>query len=399
MFYGWYVVSGVFISQMFVTGFMVYAFSSIVIPVQQTFDVSRDQVMLSLTVSALVGLVLSPIIGAAVDRFSARWLMSIGALIYGGGLYLLGSVESIIQFSLVFGVSLSMATLLLGPLVGTTTVSRWFNRRRGRALGIAAIGTSVGGLLVPWLFSIWLENGTWRDCVENLGVCILLTVLPYTLFMIRGRPEELSLHPDGVATPNETLVKNDDSLSTVEILRTPAFWYIGLCVSLLFAVYSGLMANLSPFAQGGGAVAADAVKLIWAVAVCGLIGKIVFGFAAESISLRLGLWLALSLVGIGLLLFIGWPSFIGMMLGSMCIGLAAGGMLPVWGAMLAQVFGVISYGKVMGYMNPMLVVFNMISPVMAGYLADKTGSYDLIFSIYIGVLILAGVLLLPLEKL
>ena len=395
MFYGWYIVSGAFIAQMFMTGFMTYAFSSIVIPLQEEFGVGREQVMLSLTATALVGLVLSPIVGAAVDRFSARWLVSLGAVILAGGLFGMSHAQSITQFVIIFGTSVSLSSMLLGPLVVTTTVSRWFAAKRGRALGIAAIGTSMGGILVPCLFGLWLDDG-WRHCLQYLAYCILAILLPFSLMFMRGKPEEMGMIPDG-----EPSVENDESpqdhLDVKDILTSGPFWYIGLCIALLFAVYAGMMANLAPFSEGLGQTKQDAVQLIMIVAACGFIGKIIFGFAAEKIKLRTGLWTAVALVMIAMGVFRTEPSYALQMFGAACMGFAAGGMLPVWGAMLAKIFGVVSYGKVMGLMNPLLVIFNMISPVMAGYLADSTGSYIGILTIYMGVLVVSAALLIPLK--
>jgi MFS family permease len=112
--------------------------------------------------------------------------------------------------------------------------------------------------------------------------------------------------------------------------------------------------------------------LISVIAFCGVLGKLIFGYAADRISLRLELWLALALAG-------------------------AGGMLPVWGAMIASVFGVVSYGRVMGLMTPVIALLMMPGPQITGAMFDASDSYRLAMRLFVGVLVLAACLLLPLK--
>ena len=144
-------------------------------------------------------------------------------------------------------------------------------------------------------------------------------------------------------------------------------------MGLLFCVYSAVLANLSPYAVGLGATESAAARLIMVLAVSGLIGKLVFGIAADKIDLRSALWIAQGLVVVGVMLFSSEPSYPLMMLASVLLGLATGGMLPVWGAMLAVQFGVASYGRAMGLMNPLIVLMIMPGYAVTGYLYDMNG--------------------------
>jgi MFS family permease len=137
--------------------------------------------------------------------------------------------------------------------------------------------------------------------------------------------------------------------------------------------------------------------LIQTVAVTGFIGKLVFGWAADRISLRLGLWLAQGLATAGIAILSLEPGYTTMLLAASLMGLAAGGMLPVWGAMVGVAFGVASYGRVMGLMMPVIAAFVVPGPILAALSMDETGSYAMALQGFVGVLILGAMLLIPLR--
>ncbi|GAB3289697.1 MFS transporter [Parahaliea aestuarii] len=392
MFYGWRIVGGVFLAQLFVTGFMTYSFGSFMVPLQETFGATRAQVNLGMTIATLTGLIISPILGAMTDRFPVRLLMAAGTLIFCGGLYGMSLSQSIWQFVTLFGVSMSFSALLLGPLVGSTVISRWFNRARGKALGIAAVGTSVGGLVLPVVLGQWIAEDGWRSALENLALIALAMLLPLLLLVMRSHPSDLGLYPDG-QTPDGSAPQAPPAIGLKDIIRHPAYWSIGLTIGLLFSVYSALMANLVPYAQGTGISLEAAGALMTVIAGSGLVGKILFGMAADRISLRLGLWIAIGLVLTGLLILQTEPGYPLSVLACISIGLAAGGMLPVWGALLAVIFGVASYGRVMGLMNPLITLLVMPGFVITGHLYDQSGHYHGAFWLYCGVLVVAAVIL------
>jgi len=395
MYYGWLIVLGVFLVQMFQVGFTTYAFGLLVVPMQEDFGVGRAEVMYGMTASTIAGLVLSPILGPMVDKRPLRVLMSIGALALAGGLFAMAASTNIWVFSAVFGISMSLGNLLLSALTASTTISRWFTAKRGRALGIAAIGTSVGGVLVPALLGYWIETEGWRASLQYLGWLVLLLLLPFLALVMHSRPADKGLAAPGANTGGAAAPVVDQHFSTGDVLRNREFWLIGISLGLLFAVYSATMSHLPAYAAGLGVDTAGAGQLVMVVAICGFVGKLLFGFAADRISLKLGLWVAQLLVVIAMVLLAAEGGVGLMVLAAACMGLAAGGMLPVWGAMLAVVFGTVSYGRVMGLMNPVIILLVMPSYTIAGLLYDLSNSYTECFLLFIAILVVSAGLLAP----
>lgn len=373
----WRIVGGGFVAQLFVLGFFTYAVSLLVEPVRAEFGASLEQVMYALTVGTIAGFVLQPIAGVMVDRFSVRWIMAAGTVLYAGGLYSTSRTGSLGQYIVLFGLTMAMANAFAGSLCASAVISRWFTATRGRALGVAAIGTSLGGVLVPWLIAFWLGEHGWRDTLELFALTTLLVMLPVVLWTIRDTPptHAAAENTAGATGPATAAPVASDALSLRGIVGQPGFWYLGLSLGLLFAAYTSFLANIEPYITNGGGAATYGATLITVIAVSGFIGKLVFGMAADKFNLKAALWTAQLLVILALLLFARVPLAGPQMIAATLLGLAAGGMLPVWGSMMAQLFGLASYGRAMGLMSPLITLCVLPSYPLVGRLVDETGNY------------------------
>jgi MFS family permease len=396
MFFGWYVVAGTFVAQMVVVGFFTYSVSLLVPLIREEFSVSMAQVMYSLTAGTFLGMVLLPLAGVMLDRYPVRWIMAGGALLFAGGLWTLANTTSITQYIVVFAVTMAAANAFAGSPASQTTISRWFTSSRGKALGVSAVGTSVGGIVIPALVTWSVQSSGWRGALENLALLVALIVLPFLVLTIRGKPSDIGQLPEG-GEPPAKVQANSPELKLGAIIRHPGYWQIGLPLGLLFSVYVSVLANIAPYATGLGATAAQASTLIMSVAIMGLLGKLVFGIAADNINLRWGLWIAMALVFIAFLIMASEPAYPIMLVATGLLGLAAGGMLPVWGAMMAKVFGLVSYGRAMGLMGPLITLLVMPGFAITGRLYDATGSYQLCLLLFAGVIAVAALPLVPLK--
>jgi MFS family permease len=402
MYYGWLIVAGAFIAQFFVTGFFTYGFPLMVMPVEAEFGVSRTEVMYGITWSTGLGLLVSPLVGMLADKWSIRGLMVTGAAAFGVGLILLSKSENILQFSLLFAVFICLATSLLGPLTGSTVVARWFSASRGRALGVAAVGTSLGGMVMPYLVDRGITELGWREMVFYFGVSVLVLLLPYLYLTMRNFPADKGLAGEpNIPTTSASLsggelTADGPDLNVKQILKTPAFWFIGSTLGLLFMSQTGVLTNIGAYMQGAG-VGDKTKTLIFTLAGMGLIGKLLFGYAADRINLKYGLWAAITLAAIGLAILASEPSYPDMLVAALFMGLATGGMLPVWGAMIAVVFGMKSYGRAMGAMMPLIALLVMPGPILGAKLFDIYGDYNNSFYLFIAVLTLSFLLLIPVK--
>ena len=393
---GWRVVGGSFVSQAFVIGFFTYAVSLLTQPVQESFDASVEMVMYSLTFGTFLSLATTPIVGILIDRISVRRIFVTGILVFALGLWLLAKTETILQYIVIFGVTMALVNALAGSMISSAIVSRWFANNRGKALGVAATGTSVGGVLVPGLMTFWLPDYGWRGSLEYLAAVLLLVVVPVVFWCIRNWPKDTK-NDEAVAENARGSVSRAKQLTSKDILANSNFWWLSISLGLLFSTYTAILSNLTPYAAQLGRGSDLASGLIIVVAISGLVGKLLFGAAADIMSHKLALWMAQLLLALGYALLAVAPDYWLVILACMSIGLAAGGMLPVWGALTAEIFGLTSYGRAFGLMGPIVTIFVMVGFPLTGRLYDITGSFALCLWIYTGLMVVAAALLMPLR--
>lgn len=355
--------------------------------------------MYSLTLGTFAGLFTLPVVGSLLDKVSVRKLFVAGIVLFALGLWLLSQSTTIMQYIIIFGITMALVNALAGAMISSAVVSRWFIENRGKALGVSATGTSVGGVLIPGLIAYWLPTYGWRGTLVNLSLLLVVVVLPIVLWTIRSWPSEVGIKV-GQAT-DDASSDNDASAATQlglgSIVGNPNFWWLGISLGLLFCTYTAILSNMTPYAKRLGLAEDAASGLIMIIAVSGLFGKLIFGVAADKMSHKLALWAAQLLLCAGFALLALEPSYPVVVLACLFLGLAAGGMLPVWGALVAEIFGLQSYGRAFGLMSPLITIFVMLGFPVAGRLFDATGSFSLGLWVSCGLIVLAAALLVPLR--
>jgi MFS family permease len=390
VFYGWWMLAIAFFVQMLGSGTIVYSYSVIAVPLGDEFQASRTAMMLGITAMSLTSALVSPFLGRAIDRYSIKALIITAAMALALGYLLLSFVNAMWQVPIIYAAFMATATLLLGPLAASTLLARWFKNKLGLVMGIAAVGTSVGGFLFPPLIEWMIGAYEWRIAFRILALLILVLALPAGLLVV-NHPHDRGVRAYGSSDTEATTTKTN--LSPPSVLKDRNFWLVAIVISGLSAVYAALLSNLLPFAMGAGVSKEQGALLISIIAAFGVVGKLVFGIIADHIDLRIGLAAGILLLITGLGCFLGEGMTI-LVAGSVATGLASGGMLPVWGAMLAWLFGAAHYGRVMGQMNPVIIPMYLVAPILAAAIYDQTSSYHPAFTLFI-IVLAALLLLLP----
>ncbi len=398
IFYGWWLVGVGFLLQGVVTGIVSYSYGILLTPIAGEFSASRFEMMLGVTVCTLVAGVSSPFFGVAMDRYPLRRLASVGVLLLGSGLLLLSAAQTLWQVTLVYALFMGPAMVLMGTLLVGVMLARWFSRRRGTAMGVAALGTSACGLLLPPLLQYGIDMEGWRTMLQLLGIGVLGVLLPLAWLLVADHPHSRGLAPDGASSEASPLPQAaSSSSSTREIFAQRNFWMIALVCGVLFSVYASLLSNLVPFATGLGFGGEQAALLISVIAMFGMLGKLAFGVIADRIELRLGLVAAIVLLLLGLAIYGVGNSYVHLLVASVFVGIAAGGMLPVWGSLMAVLFGTANYGRAMGLMSPVMMPIVVFGSPFAGWSFDVTGDYQLAFIVFGVALLVALVALTRLQ--
>ena len=392
IFYGWYLVGVSLISGAFQTGVGIWGVSVFVSPMEDELGWSRTSFMLALTIrTALTGL-LSPAVGPWRDtKNGPRVLMLVGSIIMGTSLIALKYVDNLWQFYLFFGVFGSIGALGSGGILTQTILPKWFIRRRGKALGIASMGGGMGPLFFPigiLALVTWLG---WRDAWFVLGMLALVLLVPMS-FLVKTRPEDMGLLPDGseeTMEPEETTINpevtrregREFSFTGKQALNTSAFWLIIFAFALGGLGQQGFQSNWLPYLEGKGISASTGAWAITVYGVCSVSARIIWGTLADKKSIRHLIVIQSLLTATSVLVLIYVLGPIMLFFFVIFFGLTMGGSFILRPLIVANYFGREHIGAITGYMRPFQALTGAIGPVAVAAAYDAQGSYFLSFMV------------------
>jgi sugar phosphate permease len=393
LYFGWWVLAAVFVGEMFAIGSTSYAFGLFVVPAGEAYGASRGTLNTGL-ILFLLGMGLSaPFVGRLLDRYPARWVMGGGTVAMAAGFVGVGLAPSLQISALCILLLIGPGAAAIGPLAANTLVTRWFIRHRGKALGLAAVATSLGGVLVVPMMAWNLDRFGWRMALVLQGGIILVAVGALVLWRIRSRPQDLGLTPpaDETAANNATQSRQ---WTVRELVRTRNFWFIAFSVGLIFGINQAVLASLVPYATDAGIGLGQATMLVSALSVCSILGKLLFGAVADRYDKRRLLLVPVACTLLQLVTLVSEPGFPVLLVICGLAGFAIGGELPVWAALVGERFGQVSFGTAMGLMSPVNTLIGLMAIGFVGGAFDATGSYAMPFSVLAGFVVLSGFLTL-----
>lgn len=313
--------------------------------------------------------------------------MVVGGLFLGAGYTAISFATTFNQVLVIFGVLIAPANVLLGPVATTVLLSRWFEMRRGRAIGIAIAGVAGGTFIFPMIIQGLLDTHQWREALQLLGLVLVVWTVPAALLVV-DRPADRGLHPDGASSPSETTREEmaKAPISARALLTDPAFWMIAVTVAIVTSGMKGMITNLAPLAIDNGITASDAAVLISIYAVCGFIAKLNFAALSDRLGPRILMFASLGGFAVGMACLtqahLGYGAIL---LGVAIVGLFGGLMVPIESFLAPRVFGQRAVGRAMGLLSGVILVALLSTPPLFGLIFDLTGSYMGIFWTFSGL--------------
>jgi|TARA_R100000900_G_scaffold146524_2_gene137170 MFS family permease len=395
--YGWVIVANGFFLEMVVMGAALYSYSVFVMPFSRAFGVGTFEAMLGLTALNIAVAVLSPLAGHLISRGSPKRYMIFGISMLGAGFLLVGVSESMWWVCAMYASFIGLGYALVAPIAASALITNWFDELRGRALSIAAMGTSFGGLIIPPFVAFTIVQYDWRVAFMLLAGLFFLVSLPLVLAMVVDRPGDAGLRPYGMrqlpGSEDDSLSTGDDTVPSLSmLLKNLLFWRLGISLGIGFAVFMAVTANIVPYATTLGFTEAQGAMFLAGITACALLGKVVFALVTDRIGIRNTFLCALLLNILAMLMLLGLPYFYTLFIAVVCVGLSSGGLLVSWPGFIALHFGKQALAKVMGASAPLVNGCMMLFPPFAGKVFDVSGDYRPAFAAFL-FLLLVGVLL------
>ncbi len=399
-FYGWNIVGAAFLAQ------LSYAehFSSILgfyfKPLNAEFGWSRSAMAAVQTIARVTEALIAPITGPIIDRYGPRVLMPVGAAVVGLAMMAITQMTAIWQFYLLRGVISAVGFALMGGMVINVAVSNWFVKKRGRAIAISRIGSNLSSIIfIPVTVFVIAASG-WRTMFFIFAVVTWLVVLIPSALIMRRRPEDMGLYPDGIQ-PGPAEIKSrenekeeqtgPDSVGPEpvwtrrEVLKTSSFWLLSLSFGINSMAFQGINLSLAPYIQDLGYSEAMLASVMTFRSIMGATTLLFVGFLAEHAD-RI-------LVRIVPFIFQGAAAFLLILAGKTIFlwtaialyGLSISSIMVIQEVLWANNFGRLSLGVVRSLAFLVAFGFGASGPVAINAVFDILGSYHPAFYAIIGL--------------
>jgi MFS family permease len=387
-FYGWLIVAAGFIILFSLHGVIINTFGVFLKPVSESMGWDRATFSLALAIGAIAMAVGSPFVGKAIDSFGAPKTMVAGCVVCGLGIAAAGAATTLAHFYLVFslvGIGLAAATTIPVSLV----IANWFERRRGMAMGLAFTGTSVGGMVMNPVNTLLVQAFGWRSTYVILGVAMLLVTVPLALFIVKTRPSDVGLQPDGTDIAEEEFKKLTGH-TLGQAVHTWSFWFIAMNMVLTNFMANAIGVHCYPYLTDIGhseMMAGVAVGLSMGFMT---LGKVGLGTWADRWGARRTFVLSAVMTAMGVWILMMATPFWVVMVFVFVYGFPQGGPLTLTPLVIADCHGLKNFGAIIGVLTLMSITGAAVGPVVVGKMYDVSGSYRGAFILLVIVTLLSA---------
>jgi MFS family permease len=396
IFYGWVIVftAGVGLLLGYAPVF-VYSFSVFIKSLARDFHTSRTSISFAFTLANVMQSVGAPLIGRLVDRFGAHKVIVPSTVIFGLVIisfkYFSTSLWQLYAFFIVIGL-IGTGT---APVPYGIVVSRWFDRRRGLALGLMMMGLSSGAILMPPIAQRLIVLFGWRTAYAIVGFVVLAISVPVVGIFLKDSPEKMGLQPDGEPDLNtgSTERKNEQGVNWSVARREPTFWFLASAFFLLGASVHACVIHLVPMLTDRGISVERAAFASSLLGVALLIGRVFTGYFLDRFFGPYVAMLLFSGVAVGISLFLTGAGGSLPLLAVFLVGLGMGAEADIIAYLTSRYFGLRSFGEIYGYLFATFTLAGALGPVLMGVGFDHLGSYRAPLLFFLAATLVATALL------
>jgi MFS family permease len=329
--------------------------------------------------------------GRLVDKIGPRIVMTGCSIFYGLGYLLMSQIQSVWQLYLYYGLIVAIGSNAV-DVATLSTIARWFSRIRGTMTGIIKVGAGVGMLLLP-LVTSWLISGYgWRTSYIVLGGTLFVAVVVAAQFLKRD-PSEVGLLPDGDERGGINKFNPEEGgVSLQQAVHTRNFWMLAfICLSFGFCLQTVII-HSAPYAVDIGASPSTAAGILSIIGGVSIAGRVIMGGASDKIGNKRAYIICFSCFTIAFISVLAIHELWILYFFAVVYGFGHGGLWTLLSPAIAELFGMRSLGGIFGILNFVITSGGIIGPILAGYIFDITGSYQIVFSICLIFSIIAIIL-------
>ena len=355
-------------------------------------EVLRQELKLKDAITLWSTAVFAFIAGIIIDRVGVRALMISGMFLLSATFYYYAQSDSLTDMYIIHifqGMVLSMS----GMVINVVLISKWFNDNRGLAIGVLLAGTSVGNGIFPQIntYLLTISDGDWRQVMIWLAL-IPLAYIPVLFAFIKEKPEDVAVKEDNQASNDFKASSIEGGFTLQQTLRSANFWFLSVMAFCTFYSILAMIGHVFLMLDGEGyspQISATGVSIIF---IGGFIGKVISGKLAEMIGRKIVLVGGVAMMLLGSLLIVSsifYKNPLLIWIGLTLYGTGWGGLYTLIQLLVADLFGLIAIGKIMGVINIIDTIGGGLGPIITAVIYDSTQNYLLPFLVISALLVIA----------
>ncbi|MFC1942271.1 MFS transporter [Chloroflexota bacterium] len=394
-YYGWVIVASLFMICVILYGIH-FSFGLFFKSIESEFNLTRTATSAVVSANFILAGISSVWAGWASDKYGPRIVFFFMGLFTGTSLLLTSQTNSFWQLFITYSLLLSMGTGAIYVMLAST-VSRWFNRKRGLALGLAGAGTGIGTMIMaPFATYVIITLG-WRMSYLVVGLIAWIVVIPLA-WLFKREPREIGGLPNVVNSNSRGIETEENGIgaatsSLMGIAKRRSFWLL-IFVWLFFGSYIFLIfTHLVPHITDIGFSAGKAAQVVSLIGLGAIIGRVLMGIVADKIG-RKKTTIITSLLSASVMLWLIWSQELWMLLSfGLAFGFAYGGFSSSSGALVSDIFGLHKIGAIFGVLEFGFGIGAAIGSAMGGIIFDVSNNYTISFLIGAVTMLIAAFLI------
>ena len=388
-FFGWRMVFTGLAVEFTVIGFLFYSFPVFWPYLISELGMTESQLGMITAFYFIPVAILAIFVGRALDKYSVKNFMMIGSIIYAIGLFSLSFINSYWSLVMIYLTILALGSIMMGNLAVAKLISNWFDKNAGRALGIAAVGISFSGVVLPLVVDPLIDLVGWRNVYVIFASVVIFIILPLIFFVVIDDPKTVNQVKDGIKRNIEE-ESSPQEMTSKDLLSKKVFWIISLAFAFQFLSMMGVIAFLPIHASKMGLdeiwnlLGFPVKQYVFAYALAafgGVLGKLIFGYLMDLMKAAYPSMIAMSFQAIGIFGFTYFNEPIIFFLSALIFGLGYGAATPLMTACYLRAFGSHNLGKARGISSPIVAPLQPIGILITSILIGFQDTYFLAFNI------------------
>lgn len=377
VFYGWYIVLSGFVIMGAGIGIVNNTMSQFIKPIAESMGCSRASVSMIQTIFSVCHMAFSFFAGKIIGNKGFKRFIKIDGIILAAAYFSLSLAESL-PMLYISAVITGMSYTVLGAITFSVVISNWFKESRGRAMGMASMGSGVWGMVFNLVAGKCIAQFGWRATFQIQAACLFVFIVPFAMFVLKMHPSEKGLEPYGSHRESDGASPREDmeGVPYAQALRSPSFWLITFCVAALsFATHCNVV-TVSPHLTDVGYSPMFAAAMVSVCMAALALGKYSLGVIFDKFGPKNATLMAAgcSLLGsLGMLTASFKPSLALVLIGA-SLGAAFGSVaVPL---IIQNVFGQRDYAAIYGALSGITGLVGASYPILTGFIFDTMGSYN-----------------------